>query len=85
MLKNNSYIHIQRPLQQQTGVNHSHLYLRDWKKLDTLVKSQTSAQYPLVYNWGGGGGFTNGNSGGNNWDDIIGNYFIAGPNSTANA
>jgi hypothetical protein len=36
----------------------------------------------VVYNWGGAGGFVEGHSAADSYDDVVGNYFIAGPSSS---
>ncbi len=36
----------------------------------------------VVYNWGAAGGFVEGHSAADSFDDVVGNYFIAGPSSS---
>jgi hypothetical protein len=36
----------------------------------------------VVYNWGGAGGFVEGHSAADSYDDVVNNYFIAGPSSS---
>ena len=46
-------------------------------------KAKGTVQYVnnVVYNWGGAGGFVEGHSAADSFDDVVGNYFIAGPSS----
>jgi hypothetical protein len=46
-------------------------------------KAKGTIQYVnnVVYNWGGAGGFVEGHSANDSYDDVVGNYFIAGPDS----
>jgi hypothetical protein len=46
-------------------------------------KAKGKVQYVnnVVYNWGGAGGFVEGHSAANSFDDVVNNYFIAGPSS----
>jgi pectate lyase len=47
-------------------------------------KSKGTVQYinNVVYNWGGAGGFVEGHSAADSFNDVVGNYFIAGPSSS---
>ncbi len=47
-------------------------------------KAKGTVQYVnnVVYNWGGAGGFVEGHSAADSFDDVVGNYFIAGPSSS---
>lgn len=54
----------------------------DNKSRNPKAKGKIQFTNNVVYNWGAGGGFIEGKSAGTNWDDIIGNYFIAGPNNS---
>ncbi len=47
-------------------------------------KAKGTVQYVnnVIYNWGGAGGFIAGHSAADSYDDLVGNYFIAGPSST---
>ena len=46
-------------------------------------KAKGTVQYVnnVVYNWGGAGGFVEGHSAADSYDDVVNNYFIAGPSS----
>ncbi len=46
-------------------------------------KAKAAIEYinNVVYNWGTGGGFVGGHSAADHYQDIINNYFVAGPNS----
>jgi hypothetical protein len=46
-------------------------------------KAKGTLQYVnnVIYNWGKGGGFVEGHSAADSFDDCVGNVFIAGPNS----
>ena len=47
-------------------------------------KAKGTVQYVnnVVYNWGGAGGFVEGHSAADSYDDVVNNYFIAGPSSS---
>jgi hypothetical protein len=47
-------------------------------------KAKGTVQYVnnVIYNWGGAGGFVEGHSAADSYDDVVGNYFIAGPSSS---
>jgi pectate lyase len=47
-------------------------------------KAKGTVQYVnnVVYNWGGAGGFVEGHSAADSYDDVVNNYFIAGPASS---
>ncbi len=47
-------------------------------------KAKGTVQYVnnVVYNWGGAGGFVEGHSAADSFDDVVNNYFIAGPSSS---
>jgi pectate lyase len=47
-------------------------------------KAKGTVQYVnnVIYNWGGAGGFVEGHSAADSFDDVVNNYFIAGPSSS---
>ncbi|KAL2817507.1 pectin lyase fold/virulence factor [Aspergillus cavernicola] len=60
------------------------LYI-DNKTRNPKVKGVNEFTNNLVYNWGGGGGYIAGDSSGQSYANIIGNYFISGPSTTVTA
>jgi autotransporter-associated beta strand protein len=57
------------------------LYIDNWMR-NPKVKGVNDYQNNVVYNWGGGGGYIPaGDSAGLSYTNVIGNYFIAGPNT----
>ena len=60
------------------------LYTDNWMR-NPKVKGVHEFTNNVVYNWGGGGGYILGDSAGQSYANISRNYFIAGPNSPAQA
>ncbi len=60
------------------------LYTDNWMR-NPKVKGVHEFTNNIVYNWGGGGGYILGDSAGQSYANISNNYFIAGPNSPAQA
>ncbi|HEX2860286.1 MAG TPA: hypothetical protein VHN79_01545, partial [Lacunisphaera sp.] len=60
------------------------LYTDNWMR-NPKVKGVHEFTNNVVYNWGGGGGYILGDSAGQSHANISNNYFIAGPNSPAQA
>ncbi|KAL4908606.1 hypothetical protein BDW74DRAFT_188522 [Aspergillus multicolor] len=60
------------------------LYI-DNKTRNPKVKGVNEFTNNLVYNWGGGGGYIAGDSSGQSYANIIGNYFISGPSTSVTA
>ncbi|KAK2759777.1 hypothetical protein FQN54_002511 [Arachnomyces sp. PD_36] len=60
------------------------LYI-DNKTRNPKVKGVNEFTNNVVYNWGGGGGYIAGDSSGDSYANIIGNYFISGPSTTVTA
>ncbi|KAL4916172.1 putative pectate lyase C [Aspergillus aurantiobrunneus] len=60
------------------------LYI-DNKTRNPKVKGVNEFTNNLVYNWGGGGGYIAGDSDGQSYVNIIGNYFISGPSTSVTA
>ncbi|KAI2621194.1 polysaccharide lyase family 1 protein [Hypoxylon sp. NC1633] len=60
------------------------LYI-DNKTRNPKVKGMNDFQNNVIYNWGGGGGYIAGDSAGQSYANIVGNYFIAGPNTSVAA
>ena len=57
------------------------LYIDNWMR-NPKVKGVNDYQNNVVYNWGSGGGYIPaGDSAGLSYTNVIGNYFIGGPNS----
>ncbi|KAJ5257924.1 hypothetical protein N7524_009480 [Penicillium chrysogenum] len=60
------------------------LYI-DNKTRNPKVKGVNEFTNNVVYNWGGGGGYIAGDSDGQSYANIIGNYFISGPSTSVTA
>ncbi|KAL5362328.1 putative pectate lyase C [Aspergillus floccosus] len=60
------------------------LYI-DNKTRNPKVKGVNDFTNNVVYNWGGGGGYIAGDSSGDSYANIIGNYFISGPSTSVTA
>ncbi|KAL3447186.1 pectin lyase fold/virulence factor [Aspergillus insuetus] len=60
------------------------LYI-DNKTRNPKVKGVNEFTNNLIYNWGGGGGYIAGDSSGQSYANIIGNYFISGPSTSVTA
>jgi hypothetical protein len=60
------------------------LYI-DNKTRNPKVKGVNEFTNNVVYNWGGGGGYIAGDSAGTSFANIINNYFISGPSTSATA
>ncbi|KAL4816778.1 pectin lyase fold/virulence factor [Aspergillus spinulosporus] len=60
------------------------LYI-DNKTRNPKVKGVNEFTNNVVYNWGGGGGYIAGDSSGQSYANIIGNYFISGPSTSVTA
>ncbi|KAI0841190.1 polysaccharide lyase family 1 protein [Hypoxylon sp. FL0890] len=60
------------------------LYI-DNKTRNPKVKGMNDFQNNVIYNWGGGGAYIAGDSGGQSYANIINNYFISGPNTSVSA
>ncbi|KAL4890892.1 putative pectate lyase C [Aspergillus ambiguus] len=60
------------------------LYI-DNKTRNPKVKGVNEFTNNVVYNWGGGGGYIAGDSSGDSYANIIGNYFISGPSTSVTA
>ncbi|OJJ05212.1 hypothetical protein ASPVEDRAFT_86574 [Aspergillus versicolor CBS 583.65] len=60
------------------------LYI-DNKTRNPKVKGVNEFTNNVVYNWGGGGGYLAGDSDGESFANIIGNYFISGPSTSVTA
>ncbi|KAF2188960.1 polysaccharide lyase family 1 protein [Zopfia rhizophila CBS 207.26] len=60
------------------------LYI-DNKTRNPKVKGTNDFTNNVVYNWGGGGGYIAGDSAGESWANIVGNYFISGPSTSVTA
>ncbi|KAH7363406.1 fibronectin, partial [Plectosphaerella cucumerina] len=60
------------------------LYI-DNKTRNPKVKGVNDFQNNVVYNWGGGGGYIAGDSSAASYANIINNYFISGPSTSATA
>ncbi|KAL4808062.1 pectin lyase fold/virulence factor [Aspergillus unguis] len=60
------------------------LYI-DNKTRNPKVKGVNEFTNNVVYNWGGGGGYIAGDSSGESFANIIGNYFISGPSTSVTA
>ncbi|KPM39535.1 putative pectate lyase C [Neonectria ditissima] len=60
------------------------LYI-DNKTRNPKVKGINDFQNNVIYNWGAGGGYIAGDSDGESSVNIVGNYFISGPDTSATA
>ncbi|KAK7424525.1 hypothetical protein QQX98_000490 [Neonectria punicea] len=60
------------------------LYI-DNKTRNPKVKGINDFQNNVIYNWGAGGGYIAGGSDGDSSVNIVGNYFISGPDTSATA
>lgn len=69
-------------IQTDSGVSlYRNLYI-DNQTRNPKVKGKNEFVNNIVYNWGGGGGYILGDSGGESFANIINNYFIKGPYTT---
>lgn len=69
-------------IQTDSGVSlYRNLYI-DNQTRNPKVKGKNEFVNNIVYNWGGGGGYILGDSGGESFANIFNNYFIKGPYTT---
>ncbi len=68
-------------LERPTNITIHHCLWIDNTSRNPKAKAAIEYINNVVYNWGTGGGFVGGHSAANHYQDIINNYFIAGPNS----
>jgi hypothetical protein len=67
---------------QSQNVTFSHDLWIDNQSRNPKAKGTVQYYNNVVYNWGGGGGFVEGHSAADSYDDVVNNYFIAGPSSS---
>ncbi len=68
-------------LERPTNITIHHCLWVDNTSRNPKAKAAIEYINNVVYNWGTGGGFIGGHSAANHYQDIINNYFVAGPNS----
>jgi pectate lyase len=69
---------------QSRNVTFTHNLWIDNQSRNPKAKGTVQFVNNVVYNWGGAGGFVEGHSAADSYDDVVNNYFIAGPSSSKN-
>jgi hypothetical protein len=67
---------------QSQNVTFTHNLWIDNQSRNPKAKGTVQFVNNVVYNWGGAGGFVEGHSAADSYDDVVNNYFIAGPSSS---